>query len=463
MRYEPTLESVSSHPLPAWFDNAKLGIFVHWGLYSVPGWAPLAGDLGNILASGEWAKWFANNPYAEWYMNSLRIDGSPTQRYHRETFGPDFSYFDFAGDFNKAAEKWDPDSWAELMHRVHARYAVLTTKHHDGFTLWPTRTPNPFIPDYFARRDLVGDFMAAIRGRGLTAALYYSGGLDWTFNDTVIQHIADIPAGVPQMPAYVDYANTHWSELINRYQTMILWNDIACPAATDLNVLFAEYYNALPDGVVNNRFTQRFQLGSDGNIVADNFHDFETPEYASYPEIRAKKWESCRRIGASFGFNRNEGPAQHLTVEELVRSFVDIVSKNGNLLLNIGPMADGTIPEIQRERLLGLGEWLDVNGAAIFDTRPWVVANGETDGGVAVRFTQKNGDLYATLLATPEARTLELKGLRCAEGSTVTLLGEPAALAWRATDGGTAVTLAGNLAESPAHALHFSPAPVYQP
>lgn len=463
MHFEPTIDSVSNHPLPAWFDNAKLGIFVHWGLYSVPGWAPLAGDLGDILASGEWAKWFANNPYAEWYMNSLRIDGSPTQRYHRETFGPDFSYFDFAGDFNKAAEKWDPDSWAELMHRVHARYAVLTTKHHDGFTLWPTRTPNPFIPDYFARRDLVGDFMTAIRSRGLTAALYYSGGLDWTFNDTVIQHIADIPTGVPQMAAYVDYANTHWRELIERYQTMILWNDIAYPAATDLNVLFADYYNALPDGLVNNRFTQRFQLGPDGNIVADNFHDFETPEYASYPEIRAKKWESCRGIGASFGFNRNEGPAQHLTVEELVRSFVDIVSKNGNLLLNIGPMADGTIPDIQRERLLGLGEWLDVNGAAIFDTRPWVVANGETDGEVAVRFTQKNGDLYATLLATPEARTFELKGLRCAEGTTVTLLGEPAPLAWRATDGGTAVTLAGDLAESPAHALHFSPAPVYQP
>ena len=128
-------------------------------------------------------------------MNSLRIDGSPTQRYHRETFGADFSYFDFAGDFNKAAEQWDPDSWAELIQRVHARYAVLTTKHHDGFTLWPSRTPNPFIPDYFARRDLVGDFMTAIRGRGLTAALYYSGGLDWTFNDTVIRHIADIPVG----------------------------------------------------------------------------------------------------------------------------------------------------------------------------------------------------------------------------------------------------------------------------
>jgi alpha-L-fucosidase len=462
MHYQPTRESVETHPLPAWFDNAKLGIFVHWGLYSVPGWAPLAGELSEILATGEWGKWFANNPYAEWYMNSWRIAGSPTQRYHAETFGADFSYFDFVREFNTAAEQWNPDEWASLFQRVHARYAVLTTKHHDGFTLWPSHTPNPFIANYHARRDLAGEFMDAVRGRGLTAALYYSGGLDWTFNDTVIQGMADFQQAVPQMPEYVDYANAHWRELIDRYQTMILWNDIAYPAATDLNVLFAEYYNKLPDGVVNNRFTQRFQLGADGNIVTDNFHDFETPEYASFSEIRAKKWESCRGIGASFGYNRNEGAAQHLSVENLVRSFVDIVSKNGNLLLNVGPMADGTIPELQRERLLGLGAWLDVNGDAIFDTRPWVVADGATDGGVAVRFTQKAGDLYATLLDTPATSTFEIKGLRCAPGTSVQLLGGSAPLAWRATDGGVAVTLAGELPASPAHALRISPAPDFR-
>lgn len=463
MHYQPTRESVETHPLPAWFDNAKLGIFVHWGLYSVPGWAPLAGELSEILATGDWAKWFANNPYAEWYMNSWRIEGSPTQRYHNETYGADFSYFDFAPHFNAASDQWNPDDWASLFQRVHARYAVLTTKHHDGFTLWPSHTLNPFIANYHARRDLVGEFMDAIRRHGLTAALYYSGGLDWTFNDTVIQHIADIPKAVPQMPAYVDYANAHWRELIDRYQTMILWNDIAYPAATDLNALFAEYYNKLPEGVINNRFTQRFQLGPDGNIVTDNFHDFETPEYASFSEIRAKKWESCRGIGASFGYNRNEGPEQHLTVENLVRSFVDIVSKNGNLLLNVGPMADGTIPELQRERLLGLGEWLDVNGAAIFDTHPWVVADGKTDASVDVRFTQKDGDLYATLLDTPADQTFEIKGLRCADDASIELLAGLTPLAWRATDGGVTVTLPGMLPAAPAHSLRISPAPDFQP
>ena len=463
MSYQPTFESVSTHPLPAWFDNAKLGIFIHWGLYSVPGWAPLAGELSEILATGDWAKWFTNNPYAEWYMNSMRIVGSPTHRYHLETYGATFSYFDFAEEFNTAAERWDPDAWAALFRRVHARYAVLTTKHHDGFLLWPSQAPNPYIAGYHARRDLVGEFVEAIRRHGMIAGLYYSGGLDWTFNDTVIQHIADIPRAVPQTPTYIHYANAHWRELIDRYQTMILWNDIAYPAATNLNELFAYYYNRLPEGVINNRFTQRFQLGADGNIIADNFYDFETPEYTSFSDIRTKKWESCRGIGASFGYNRNEGPEQLLSVENLVRSFVDIVSKNGNLLLNVGPMADGVIPELQRERLLGLGKWLDINGDAIFDTRPWIVAEGITDVGVDVRFTQKAGDLYVTLLGTPATALFQIKGLRCQANTTINLLGSAEPLGWHTTEEGVVIRLAETLPTSPAHSLRISPAPHYQP
>lgn len=458
MHYAPTRESLAAHPIPAWFDNAKLGIFVHWGLYSVPGWAPLAGELGEILASGDWAKWFANNPYAEWYGNSYRIDGSPTQQYHRATYGADFPYTGFAPMFNRAVEGWDPDAWADLFARVHARYVVPTTKHHDGFLLWPSRHPNPFIEGFHATRDLVGDLAAAVRRRGMTMALYYSGGLDWTFNDTVIQHIADIPKAVPQMPEYVDYANAHWRELIERYQTRILWNDIAYPAGTDLNVLFAEYYSQLPDGVINNRFTQRFQMG-EGNIVSDNHYDFDTPEYAVFTEIRAKKWESCRGIGASFGYNRSEGPEQYQTVEALVHMLVDVTSKNGNVLLNVGPMADGTIPDLQRERLLGLGAWLDVNGDAVFDTRPWVTAESRTDGGAPVRFTQKDGDLYATVLASPAAGPLEVQGLAAAPQSSVRLLGRAEPVAWRQTNRGLAVTLPGGAATAHAYALRVSPAP----
>ena len=343
---------------------------------------------------------------------------------------------------------------------MHARYAVLTTKHHDGFLLWPSPQPNPFIPGYHADRDLVGEFMQAVRGQGLTAALYYSGGLDWTFNDKVIQHIADFPLAVPQTQEYVNYANNHWRELIDRYETMILWNDIAYPANTDLNVLFADYYNRLPEGVVNNRFTQRFRMDETG-IVSDNFYDFETPEYTSFAEIRQKKWESCRGIGASFGYNRREGADQHLTVEDLVRSFVDIVSKNGNLLLNVGPTAEGQIPDLQLERLLGLGRWLDVNGEAIFDTRPWQVAESRT-AAVVLACDLRRRRRRCTPRCWRRRRSRRSSSKGCA-GRRVRACGCWAArtpLAWEQRDAGLAVRLPA-LEEAPAHALALTPQPAW--
>ncbi len=462
MFYQPTRESVQAHPVPDWFHNAKLGIFVHWGLYAVPAYAPIAGELSEILASGDWAAWFANNPYAEWYMNSYRIEGSATQQFHRAAYGANFTYADFAPRFNHAVRAWDPDAWASLFQQVGARYVVLTTKHHDGFLLWPSRQPNPFYPHYHAERDLVGDLTAAVRSRGMQMGLYYSGGLDWTFNTKVIQDIADIPAGVPQTPDYVAYANGHWRELIDRYETAILWNDIAYPTATNLNELFADYYNKIPHGVVNNRFAQRFAL-EEGHQVSDNHFDFETPEYTSFSEIRTKKWESCRGIGASFGFNHIEGPEQYQTVENLVRLLVDIVSKNGNLLLNIGPTAEGEISELQRQRLEGLGIWLRANGEAIFDTQPWAHAEGVTTDGIPVRFTQKHDALYATLLETPPPGALTIAGLRAAPETEVHLLGgsgQP--LAWANTDAGLRITMSDDLATAPAHALRLTPKPSLQ-
>jgi alpha-L-fucosidase len=460
MHYEPTRAALAQHPIPEWFAGAKFGIFVHWGLYSVPAWAPNSGELSEILASGEWGKWFTQNPYAEWYGNTVRIEGSETQRRHAERYGPDFPYRGFAPMFNQAAEHADLEAWARLFKKVHARYAVLTTKHHDGFTLWPSRHPNPFHPDYHATRDLVGEFSDAIRGQGMTAALYYSGGLDWTFHHPVIMGLEDLKACVPQMDEYVEYANAHWRELVDRYQTKILWNDIAYPKATDLNVLFAEYYNKMPDGVVNNRFTQEFQMG-EGNIVSNAHYDFDTPEYASFSEIRTRKWESCRGIGASFGYNTNEGEEQYQSVQALVHNLIDITSKNGNLLLNVGPRADGTIPEIQVERLEGIGRWLDVNGDAIFDTTPWDVAESKTDGGADVRFTRKGDVVNAIVLASPQAGAVEIQGVARGLEGTVRLLGHDGPLSWRQTDRGIAVELPGGQPAAPAYTLAISPAPVW--
>jgi alpha-L-fucosidase len=461
-RYEPTAESVRSHAVPDWFHDAKLGIFVHWGLYSVPGWAPTTGPLHDVVAKEGWAGWFGRNPYAEWYMNSIRIPGSPSAEYHAQHFGG-APYERFAEQFNQGAAGWDPGTWAELFARAGARYVVLTTKHHDGFLLWPSDRPNPSRSGYQAERDLVGELTEAVRARDMTMGLYYSGGLDWTFNDHVIADIADLFRGVPQSPEYVAYANGHIRELIDRYAPSVLWNDIGYPAAANLPELFAHYYNSVPEGVINDRFTQGLPPGVDpsaagaavgeGASYSGAHFDFRTPEYAVFDEIKQEKWESCRGLGFSFGYNRNESVADMLSPTELVRSFVDIVSKNGNLLLNVGPMGDGTIPQEQVDRLVALGDWLAVNGAAIYGTRPWERADGRAGDGTPLRFTKGTDALYAVLLDTPREREVLLEGVT-APGARVELLGHAGPLAASQRDAGLAVTLP-ELPEAPAHTLRI--------
>ena len=179
VRYLPTDSSLSQHPLPAWYQDAKLGIFIHWGLYSVPAWAKgTKTSLEDILANGDGLERFANNPYAEWHLNSLRIEGSSTAEYHQEAFGPDFSYYNFVPRFNEAIRAWQPAEWAELFKEIGAGYVVLTTKHHDGFLLWPSDTPNSYQENYFIERDLVGELTQAVTDQGMRMGLYYSSGLD---------------------------------------------------------------------------------------------------------------------------------------------------------------------------------------------------------------------------------------------------------------------------------------------
>ena len=458
--YEPTFSSVKQHPLPAWYDDAKFGIFIHWGLYSVPAFAPRKPmDLQSLL-SGD----FGGSPYAEWYQNNLRINGSAVQQYHAEKYGASFPYESFAAAFNAQSRGWNPEAWADAFQRARARYVVLVTKHHDGFLMWPSRQPNPFKQAYQAERDLVGELSDAVRARGMRMGLYYSGGLDWTFNDHVIVDIADLFVGVPQSDDYVQYADGHWRELIERHHPAVLWNDIAYPAAADLPQLFADYYNRFPDGVVNNRFTQRFEFDPNTSAIVNLDHyDFDTPEYATSYSARKEKWEATRGLGFSFGYNQNEGPEHLLTLERLVHSFVDIVSKNGNLLLNVGPMADGTIPPLQRDTLLRFGKWLEVNGEALFDTRPWAQAEGCTAQGAPVHFTDGGGPAYAIILASPQGGEVAIESLRADADASVHLLGHEPALRWRQDGDDLAVTLPDALPEDasawPAYALRITPAP----
>lgn len=434
--------------IPDWFDDAKLGIFIHWGVYSVPAWAPTTGELEAVLEEHGWEYWFANNPYAEWYANSMKIEDSATADYHTETYGVDVTYGDFAADFNEAISAWNPDAWADLFAEAGAGYVVLTTKHHDGFLLWPSDTPNPFIEGHMASRDIVGELTEAVRERDMRMGLYYSGGIDWTFNDLTITSFETLLQAINQSEAYEQYATAHWRELIDRYQPAVLWNDLGYPAVGDLNGLFSYYYEQVPDGVINNRF----DLGGETGL----HYDFTTPEYAVLEDIDLNKWESTRGLGFSFGYNRNEALEDYLSSDALIVSFVDIVSKGGNLLLNVGPLADGTIPEVQAERLRDLGAWLAVNGEAIYSTDPWRRAAAETDGGVPVRFTQRDGVLYVVLLDTPNSTTFALP-LELADGTTVTALGGED-VTWEADGEQVSITVS-VWDEAFAHAFRVDPAP----
>ncbi len=460
MTFQPTLDSVRQHQVPDWYHDGKLGIFVHWGLFSVPGYAPLAGDISSTSKDISWRHWFENNSYAEWYLNSMKFEHGPTGEYHRATYGPNFTYDDFAPQFDAATAQWDPSAWADLFQKIGARYVVLTTKHHDGFTLWPPTRQSPRKPDYHTSRDLVGALTEAVRARGLRMGLYYSGGLDWAFEERVIADLSDVSGTIVQTPEFVQYSVNHWKELIDRYQPSVLWNDIGYPVNADLGELFAYYYNHVPDGVINDRWSQG-AIESDIISNPENAHrgphyDFITPEYSSFRETQTRKWEGTRGIGHSFGYNRNEGDAQLLGRDELIHLFVDVVSKNGNLLLNVGPMADGTIPENQRLRLESLGAWLDVNGEAIFGTRPWVKAESKASDGLEVRFTKQGGAVYATLLGTPTSREVGIDGLRANLNTTVQLLGSAEVLHWTQDGDRLTVTLPDHLAESAAHTLKLT-------
>ncbi|MGP0031576.1 MAG: alpha-L-fucosidase [Acidimicrobiales bacterium] len=481
--FDPTWESVRTHAVPRWYDDAKLGVFLHWGLYSVPGWAPQVPDMPELLRTGGPKRMLRDNPYAEWYLNSMQIPGSPTQRHHRETYGEGFPYADFAPIFDDASAGADLDALAALCQGAGARYVVLTTKHHDGFALWPATAEHPVMGPYHARRDLVGDLSRAVRSRGMRMGLYYSGGYDWPYNGAVLTRPADALLAVPNSASYRAYATAHLRELIDRYRPSVLWNDIAWPSGGNLAGLLAHYYNTVEEGVINdrwaeptvprNRFTDALVIGA-GEVAqalwrfipdrrkqlvfAGAQHaDFRTPEYAQFDRVVTKKWESTRGVGHSFGANRSERPEDIISAPALIRSFCDIVSKNGNLLIGVGPSPDGTVPEEQQVPLRGLGAWMSVNAEAIVGTRPWDVAQTMTSEGTGVRFTQRSGSVYAMLMGTPGTGTFSLRHVDATTVTGVRLLGADQPLEWSARAGELEVTLPGRLPVAAVHTLDLGP------
>jgi alpha-L-fucosidase len=441
-----------SRLLPPWFDDAKFGIFVHWTAAAVPAFAPVADSPFDLARDHGWEHAMKHSPYVEWYQNSLGIDGSPVQEFHREQYG-DQPYDAFVAEFLAGHTAWDADPWADLFAAAGAKYAVLVTKHHDGVALWPSAHRNPYKAHWQSDRDIVGEFAAAVRARGLRFGAYYSGGLDWTFGGLPMTDLAGMIRAIPQTPEYLAYADAHWRELIDRYEPSVLWNDIGYPSSADLPGLFDGYYARVPDGVVNNRFD--FIAQTSGQVHTD----FITPEYSTDADPSGRKWESTRGLGSSFGYNRLEPDDSYLSVDALVRLLVDVVAHGGNLLLNIGPAGDGAIPLVQAQRVLGLGWWLRTNGEAIYGSRPWAHAEGETADGLPVRFTRTGDALNAIVLGTPSSAEVTLPGVDAPDGATVRVLGYRDTMPWTNSAGGLSVRLPGRPPTGPAITVRVSPAP----
>jgi alpha-L-fucosidase len=462
--------------VPDWYHDAKLGIFVHWTLAAVPGFAPREADITELLRT-RYRDFFALSPYAEWYENSLRFPWSPAAGHHREHHGGR-PYAAFRDAWVAALEGWDPAVWAARFAAAGARYVVLVAKHHDGFCLWPSAVANPRRSDWYAPRDCVGELAAAVRAAGLRFGVYYSGGLDWTFDATPIRSFGDLAAALPG-GSYPAYAEAQVRELVEGLQPDVLWNDIAWPGGRESFVrVVAHYYANVPEGVINDRWLTASALSRAMRLrplrwLADRWlerrvqrpdvdltpppslhFDARTPEYTAFPDVRPEKWESVRGMDRSFGFNRASLPGDFLSREELVHGLVDIVSKNGNLLLNVGPRgSDATIPELQCQRLDWLASWTSRYGEALYGTRPWRRPEGRTGEGLPVRFTRSGDRVYAVVLGRPSGRELVLRDLTPGAGASVRRVGG-AELGWTQVRGDLRVEL-DPLPDEPAHAFEL--------
>ena len=386
--YLPSWESLDKRTVPGWFEDSKFGIFIHWGVYSVPSWGP-TGDSISVY-----------DKYAEWYWKKLQ-DPSKVQKYFRDfhikTYGPNFRYQDFAPMFR--AELFDPDKWAELFSASGAKYVVLTSKHHEGFTLWPSaQSWNWNSVDVGPHRDLCGDLSRSVKQKGLHMGFYYSL-YEW-YNPLYLSNPAQYVSEhmIPQM-----------KDLVTRYSPDIFWTDGEWekPSSEWQSEKFLAWlYNESPvknNVVVNDRW---------GSETRSKHGGFYTTEYGLVGDKEGIEnpvphpWEECRGIGTSFGYNRTEGLSDYSSAKQLIKLLISTVAAGGNLLLDIGPAPDGTIPVIMQQRLLEIGDWLKINGEAIYGTRAYITSkkgeqiNPETNK--TIFFTRKNSDVYILCLKWPD-------------------------------------------------------------
>jgi len=432
--FAPTLASLLDYECPRWFRDAKFGIYLHWGAYSVA-------------------------ERAEWYVRHLYMEGHPDYLHHCRTYGhpSEFGYKDLIPLWK--AERWDPDGLVALFKRAGAKYFTPCAVHHDNFDLWDSRHHRWNSVNMGPKKDITGLWREAALRHGLRFGVttHLARSYSW-MNTSKGADKSGPKRGVPydgNDPEYRDlYHEPHtdmdrrqpfnapeswrrqWAarikDLIDHYHPDHLYFDGAIPfrgqdeGRTGMEVV-AHYYNhslARHDGSLEAVMCIKRVGGSHG-LYADGVATLDI-ERRRADEILADPWQTDTSIGP-WGYRAG---ATYRPVQELVHELVDIVSKNGNVLLNVPPRADGTLDDETVARLEGIGQWLDVNGDAIYGTRPWLTF-GEGD----LRFTRKAGKLYVTALSWPAAgETLNVRSLACADGvgpiAQVTLLGGDGTLRW---------------------------------
>ncbi|WP_223550668.1 alpha-L-fucosidase [Aestuariivivens sp. NBU2969] len=348
-------KEITERPYPKWFKDAKLGIFIHWGLYSVPSYG-------------------RKESYGEWFLRGLQVNDSLRTNFMKNTYGQNFTYKDFAPLFK--AELFNPDEWASLFERAGAKYVMLVSKHHDGYALWPSKyNRNWNSVDVGPKRDIVGELTNAVRKTNLKMGLYYSLA-EW--NHPLHRWYTDPHDSIGN---YVDnYMIPQFKELISTYKPTLIFADgewFNSAKQWHSAELIHWYYNLVgDDAIVNNRWGSGLDVG------------FLTPEYSAGIKVTNRPWTEVRGLGRSFGLNRNETLEAYGTSQELIHRFVQAVANGGGMILNVGPKADGQIPLIQQERLIQLGNWLHINGDAIYGSETYSIK--ELEKKVAFKRIDKN-------------------------------------------------------------------------
>jgi alpha-L-fucosidase len=442
-RYEPKWESLDRRTNPPWFDDDKIGIFLHWSVFSVPAVAWVYPD--KPYGFGGHSCWYGL------YIDRLYPLAPPEQArleaFHHKTYG-DVPFRALAPLFR--AEAFDPSAWAALFKRSGARYAFLTSNFHDGYCLWPSpSSPGWNSGDVGPKRDLVGDFSAAMRRAGLRAGFYYSLG---EFNHPL--YLKAKQPGGSLAPFVGRHMQPQLREAVRRYRPSFIYFDGEWEFPSDsfqMQDFLAWLYNDSPckdDVVVNDRFG-RGSRGKHGGVYCS--------EAGIQESGTERKWCEDRPISrGNWSYNRLERLEDYLSQRDLVHLLVETVALGGNLHLDVSPCADGTIPMLQQERLVEMGRWLAVNGEAIYATRRWVVPHEgpmvesvnprldkswkwtETQTRPMVHYTAKGDAVYAICLAWP-GKKLKLECPVATPQTRVRMLGFARPLTWKAAAQGLVI------------------------